>query len=106
MLSICGVAWSTIGCTFAFWSGVRFKLLGHFLERAMTIAATASTLALPPGVAGCGVLRKGGAAERKRANGGKCDEFEFHMLWMMTVGLSVGYKQFRNDRPARRVGNL
>ena len=46
----------------------------------MTAAPVTSQLVLPP----LRLLSEGCAAERKGTDGGKRDEFEFHMLCMMT----------------------
>ena len=56
--------------------------------------------------AGLRLLSKGGTAERKSAEGGKCDEFDFHMLCLM-AGQNRGRLQFASECfAAARVGIL
>jgi hypothetical protein len=51
-------------------------------------------------------LSKGGTAERKSAESGKCDEFDFHMLCLMT-GRIRSRLQFTSEcSAAARVGIL
>ena len=57
------------------------QLTGHFFERTMTwTAAMGAALVLPI----LRALSEGAAPERKSAQGGNCDEFEFHILCVKT----------------------
>jgi hypothetical protein len=80
----------------------KIQLFGCPLERVVTGTAAPALLVL------CGsrrFLSKGGTAERKSAESGKCDEFDFRMLCL--TGRNRSRLQFTSEYcPAARVGIL
>ena len=81
----------------------KVQLFGRPLERVVMGTAAPALLVL---CASRRFLSKGGTAERKSAESGKCDEFDFHMLFLMT-GRIRSRLQFTSECfAAARVGIL
>ena len=107
MFSICGCRLIDDRLDFRLLLRREIQLLGYLLERVMTVAATAAPAGPAPCASGCGVLSKGGTAERKSAEGGKCDEVDVSYVMSDDRAESEPVTiLFRNALPATRLGKF